>query len=91
MAFMQHCSEKVGDVYFRTPRTTIKAFCDLLAVLEQNPGADWRNLLGSVTLAPDQNPDLAPLEDEDPDEQQAGDSTDNTSVVNDDDFTTFRL
>lgn len=92
MAFMQHCSEKVGDAYFRTPRTTIKAFCDLLAVLEQNPGADWRNLLGSVTLAPEQNPDLAPLEDEDAGERQVGGpANDGTSLPGDDDFSTFRL
>ncbi|MEV4672608.1 ATP-binding protein [Actinomadura sp. NPDC049382] len=94
MAFMQHCSEKVGDAYFRTPRTTIKAFCDLLAVLEQNPGADWRRLLGSVTLAPEQNPDLAPLEDEGPDDDQAADSPAGgagASRTDDDDFSTFRL
>lgn len=62
-AFMEHCSGRIGDAYFRTPRTTIKAFCDLLAVLEQNPAADWRMLLGHVEIAPESNPDLAPLED----------------------------
>lgn len=64
LAFMQHCSDRVGDAYFRTPRTTIKAFCDLLAILEQNPGADWRQILGAVDIAPETNPDLAPLDDE---------------------------
>ena len=37
-AFMAHCSSRIGDDYFRTPRTTIKEFVNLLAVLEQNPG-----------------------------------------------------
>jgi hypothetical protein len=94
LAFMQHCSDKVGDVYFRTPRTTIKAFCDLLAVLEQNPDADWRNLIGSVTLAPEHNPDLAPLEEEGhPDDAASAAPNESTarSQGDDDDLTTFRL
>ena len=37
-AFMQRCSDRVGDAYFRTPRNTVTAFVDLLAVIEQNPG-----------------------------------------------------
>lgn len=62
-AFMAYCSSHVGDAYFRTPRTTIKGFCDLLAVLDQNPTADWRAQLDTVQLSPDTNPDLAPLDD----------------------------
>lgn len=63
-AFMEHCSRRVGDAYFRTPRSTIRAFLDLLAVLEQNRHADWKDLLGGVQLAAESNPDLAPLEPE---------------------------
>lgn len=51
--FMAHCSRRLGDGYFRTPRTTITAFINLLAVLEQNPGQDWRVLIDAVELAPD--------------------------------------
>lgn len=51
--FMEHCSNRIGDNFFRTPRTTITAFINLLAVLEQNPDADWQSLLGGVTVAPD--------------------------------------
>lgn len=51
--FMDHCHKRIGEAYFRTPRTTIKAFVDLLAVLEQNPGADWRELLGQVDIKAD--------------------------------------
>lgn len=52
-AFMDHCHKRIGEAYFRTPRTTIKAFVDLLAVLEQNPGTDWRQLLGQMEVSPD--------------------------------------
>jgi hypothetical protein len=52
-AFMGHCANRIGEAYFRTPRNTIKAFVDLLAVLQQNPEADWRALLGSVDVTED--------------------------------------
>lgn len=52
-AFMEHCNKRIGEAYFRTPRTTITAFVNLLAVLEQNPGADWHQLLGQVEVQKD--------------------------------------
>jgi hypothetical protein len=51
--FMEHCAGRLGDTFFRTPRTTITSFIDLLAVLEQNPGAEWETLLGGVQVTPD--------------------------------------
>lgn len=51
--FMAHCASRLGDSYFRTPRTTITAFINLLAVLEQNPGQDWRQLVDAVDVAAD--------------------------------------
>lgn len=63
-SFMTHCSNRVGDAYFRTPRTTIKEFVNLLAVLDQNPGVKWTDLIGRVEIEPEGNPDLAPLEDD---------------------------
>jgi hypothetical protein len=63
-AFMNHCSTRVGDAYFRTPRTTIKEFVNLLAVLDQNPGVAWSDLVARVEIASESNPDLAPLDDE---------------------------
>jgi hypothetical protein len=60
-AFMVHCSERVGDAYFRTPRNTIKEFINFLSVLEQNQQADWKSLLGAVEIKPEVNMDLAPL------------------------------
>ncbi|MDP9933492.1 ATP-binding protein [Variovorax paradoxus] len=52
-SFMEHCANKLGEAYFRTPRTTITSFINLLAVLEQNAGTDWRQLLGGLEVAPD--------------------------------------
>lgn len=52
-AFMEHCAKRLGNTYFRTPRTTITAFINLLAVLEQNPDASWRELLGAVEVPQD--------------------------------------
>ena len=49
-AFMTHCSRRVGDSYFRTPRNTVKAFVEMLSVIEQNPGAGWRDLVGEVEI-----------------------------------------
>ncbi len=52
-AFMAHCAKRLGEAYFRTPRTTITAFINLLAVLEQNPGADWHELVGAIEVLQD--------------------------------------
>ena len=55
-AFMAHCSTRIGDAYFRTPRNTVKEFVNMLAVLEQNPGTGWRELVGSVEPETDSDP-----------------------------------
>ena len=52
-AFMAHCATRLGEAYFRTPRTTITAFINFLAVLEQNPSTDWRELIGSMDIERD--------------------------------------
>lgn len=53
VGFMEHCAQRIGDAYFRTPRTTIVTFVNLLAVLEQNPGTSWRGLLGEIVITED--------------------------------------
>lgn len=58
-AFMLHCNQQIGEAYFRTPRTTVKAFVQLLAALEQNPSADWRALLGQVAVTGDEYAEAA--------------------------------
>jgi hypothetical protein len=52
-AYMVHTAKRLGEAYFRTPRTTITAFLGLLAVLEQHPGTDWRALVGAVQVEVD--------------------------------------
>lgn len=74
-AFMKHCSDRIGDAHFRTPRSSVKAFVDLLAVVDQNPGISWSDLVGQVEIPKEANPDLAPLdsadEESDSDDQLA--------------------
>ena len=60
-AFMTHCEKRIGEAYFRTPRNTVKAFVDLLSILEQNPGTDWRERLGVVTIAVDRGAETETL------------------------------
>jgi hypothetical protein len=57
-AFMSHCSKRIGDAYFRTPRNTIKAFIDLLSVLDQNKQITWTDLVSQVNITSEENPDL---------------------------------
>ncbi len=61
-SFLHHCSESIGDAYFRTPRNTIKAFLDMLAVLEQNTNMVWSELVKSVSLQEERPSDVV-LED----------------------------
>lgn len=73
--FMDHCSRRIGDAYFRTPRTTITSFINMLAVLEQNPGTDWKALVGSVEVSPDTGAEIERT----------------VELDGDDDFTSFKL
>lgn len=81
-AFMEHCSQRIGDSYFRTPRNTVTAFVNLLAVLEQNPGTAWQDLIGQVDIAEDGGDDLSDIIDEG--DRPAGADTS-------DELTSFRL
>ena len=57
-SFLNHCSQKIGDAYFRTPRNTIKAFVDMLAVLEQNPDLKWQALVDQTNIEEDRVSDM---------------------------------
>lgn len=56
VAFMEHCHRRIGEAYFRTPRTTITSFINLLAVIDQNPGTEWKALVGQVHVEADSVP-----------------------------------
>ena len=60
---MFHCSNRIGEAYFRTPRNTVTAFVNLLAVLEQNPGTSWEDLVEAVEVPADGGDDLSDIED----------------------------
>ena len=62
--FMVHCSQHIGEAYFRTPRNTIRSFVDLLSILEQNTHLSWQTLVGDVQIAPDQPADLELIADD---------------------------
>ncbi|MDR2935130.1 MAG: ATP-binding protein [Candidatus Adiutrix sp.] len=57
-AFLAHCSKRIGEAYFRTPRNTIKAFVDLLSVLEQSPDIQWPQLVSQVHVEEERNTDM---------------------------------
>lgn len=76
--FMAHCAARLGEAYFRTPRTTITAFINLLSVLEQNPAADWRELIGGLQVERDREGAPQP--------RAAGEANDS-----DDELASFRL
>jgi hypothetical protein len=78
-AFMEHCNHRIGEAYFRTPRNTVKSFVQFLAVLEQNPGTDWKALLNDIPIAPDM-----------PDHDGAGPGGDSVAEA-DDELTRLRL
>ena len=83
IAFLHHCANKIGERYFRTPRTTIKSFLDLLSVLEQYPNNKWNDIIASVDVQQDIEPSQVKTILSNKSEQ---------SVSNDDDgFSTFKL
>jgi hypothetical protein len=64
---MKHCAKRLGDGYFRTPGTTIVSFIEFLAVLEQNAGSKWKELLGQIDLKKDEgglHDELTPDDDD---------------------------
>jgi len=87
-AFMDHCHQRIGEAYFRTPRNTIKSFVQLLAVLEQNPGTSWQELVGDLRLDEEPNPDFEPLP-EDAEEGEGSGEAENGG--GDDELASFRL
>ena len=54
--FMNHCAQRIGNSYFQTPRNTIKTYVDLLSILQQNPQANWQDLLNQAEPQLDYDP-----------------------------------
>lgn len=97
-AFLEHCSKNIGDAYFRTPRNTIKAFVDLLSIVEQNPELSWQSLIGNIKIDSETDNSLVTIADDDKltetvvkkEDAQASKSDDN-SDDDDDELTSFTL
>jgi len=79
-AFMAHCSNRIGEAYFRTPRNTVTAFVNLLSVLEQNPGVEWSDLVERIDVVEDRGEDMSDV-----------DETTGAQSEIDDDLVSFKL
>jgi P-loop Domain of unknown function (DUF2791) len=80
--FMEYCSTKLGEAYFRTPRRTVTAFINFLSMIGQNPHTHWQDLIGEIDIAPETSSSSA-----------LGDTGEIGSgfAVQDDDLVSFRL
>lgn len=78
-AFMMHCSSRIGEAYFRTPRNTVTAFVNMVAVLQQNQGIEWTDLIEKVQIIEDRGDDMTDVD------EQAG------AAPVSDDLASFRL
>lgn len=56
LAYLNHCANKIGDSYYRTPRNTIKGFLDLLSMLEQYPSLKWSDMIEQIKVVQDVEP-----------------------------------
>ena len=83
LAYLNHCANKIGDSYFRTPRNTIKGFLDLLSMLEQYPDLKWWDMIEQIEVVQDVEPtEVGEII------AQQGESQNNTD---DDAFASFKL
>jgi hypothetical protein len=57
-AFLLHAENMIGEAYFRTPRSTIRAFVQLLDLLDQYPQLRWQEQIGSVLIEREAGDDL---------------------------------
>lgn len=97
-AFLEHCSKNIGDAYFRTPRNTIKAFVDLLSIVEQNPELSWQSLIGNIKIDSETDNSLVTIADDDKitetvvkKEDDQASKSDDSADDDDDELTSFTL
>jgi P-loop Domain of unknown function (DUF2791) len=82
VCFMERCSTRLGEAYFRTPRQTVTAFINFLSVIEQNPKTHWQDLLGEIDVALETSPSSATSDSK---------GIEAAFTVQDDDLVSFRL
>lgn len=69
-SFLEYCSKKIGEAYFRTPRNTIKAFVDMLSVLEQSDDLEWHQLIERVDIEKEINTDMPGANTDNPEKDE---------------------
>ncbi len=85
IAYLHHCSNKIGESYFRTPRNTIKGFLDLLSTLEQYSTYNWSDIIEKIDIIKD-------TEQTEINEVVSKQVTESNKSVNlEDEFSTFKL
>lgn len=89
-AYLHSCQERMGAAYFQTPRETVKDFVGLLNVLQQNPAADWRALVGQISTKPPPSRDPSELAADDGEGFPAGPKA-GAAREKDNDLASFRL
>ena len=70
-AFMERCSNQVGEKYFKNPRETVREFVNFISILEQNPELEWQELIDDLNVQDGQENEALsdPSEDEEDDSQ----------------------
>jgi hypothetical protein len=71
-AFLAFCNDRIGAAYFQSPRASVRAFLDLLAVAEARPDIPMSALLEGVDLTDDATSQDEALPSEEPDGSDAG-------------------
>jgi len=97
VAYLESCQRRMGAAYFQTPRETIKDFVGLLNVIEQNPTANWQQLIANIktnaatdvesVIKDDDNPEKAPRTTE----RGRGTQTKPPGAVGNNDLVSFQL
>lgn len=64
-AFLNHSYQSLGADAFLSPRESVKEFVGFLSILEQNPDAQWQELLGNVNFEKANRDSDAVIPDED--------------------------
>ncbi|WP_091245346.1 ATP-binding protein [Aquimonas voraii] len=71
-AFLAFCNDRIGAAYFQSPRASVRAFLDLLAVAEARPDIPMSALLEGVDLTDDATSQDEGLPSEEADGADAG-------------------
>lgn len=83
LSYMAYCHNKIGDSYFRTPRTSIKGFVDLLSILEQYKDIQWNDVIDKIDIKKDIEPSLVC--------EMTNSNRENPEDNTDDEFASFRI